>query len=292
MSWSALAVDVEAVRLDADRDDVGAELPQRRRRHPIAGTLGAVDDDAQAFEREVARQRTLGEFDVAVVDAVDTLGAAKFAAFGQALGHIAVDQTFDLVLDLVRQLVAVRPEQLDTVIVEGIVRRRDHDAEIGPHRAGEHGHGGSRHRPKLQHVHADGGETGDQRGLDHVAGEPGILADHDAVAIVAGAAEDDAGRLSHLERQFRRDHAIGAAADPFSTVRASLGRRLGDERNDGVTDGGQAWLRWRSVDFFSPSRFFAIHPVMPVRPGEGRSYPGLLALGAGSGCRGSRCVFG
>jgi hypothetical protein len=44
-------------------------------------------------------------------------------------------------------------------------------------------------------------------------------------------------------------------ADPFSTVQASVGRLSGDEGDDGVTDGRQAWLRRRSIDFF-PSRYF------------------------------------
>ena len=89
---AAVAVDVEAVRLDADGDDVGAQLPQRLGRHPVGGAVGAIDDDAQAFERQIARQRALGELDIAVVHAVDALGAAEVAAFRQALGHVGVDQ--------------------------------------------------------------------------------------------------------------------------------------------------------------------------------------------------------
>ncbi len=140
------------------------------------------------------------------------LARPRSRALGQALGHVAVDQRFDLVLDLVGQLVAVRPEQLDAVVVERIVRGRDHDAEIGAHRAGQHGDRGRRHRAEQQHVHADRGEARDQRGLDHVAGEPGVLADDHAVAVLA-APEHEPGRLPDLQRQFRRDHAVGAAAN-------------------------------------------------------------------------------
>jgi hypothetical protein len=67
------------------------------------------------------------------------------------------------VLDLVGQLVAVRAEQLDAVVVERIVRGGDHDAEIGAHRARQHGDRRRRHRAEQQHVHADRGEAGDQR---------------------------------------------------------------------------------------------------------------------------------
>ena len=149
------------------------------------------------------------------MDAVDPLGAAEFAAFGQTLGDVGVDQPLDILLDLVGQLVAVRPEQLDAVVVERIMRRRDHHAEIGAHRAGQHGDRRRRHRPEQQHVHADRGEARDQRGLDHVAGQPGILADHHPMAMLA-AAEHEPGRLAGLECQFRRDHAIGAATNAVS----------------------------------------------------------------------------
>ena len=50
---AALVVDVAAVGLDADLDDLGAQLPQRLGRHLVAGAVGAIDDDAQAVEAQV-----------------------------------------------------------------------------------------------------------------------------------------------------------------------------------------------------------------------------------------------
>ena len=210
---AAFLVDVEAVRLDADRDHLGAELPQRLGRHLVGGAVGAVDDHAQAFERQVARQ--------ACAWRIRCSGRARrrCAWRGRARGSwpsclvrsASISASISM-LDLVGELVAVRPEQLDAVVVERIVRGRDHDAEIGAHRARQHGDRRRRHRAEQQHVHADRGEAGDQRGLDHVAGQPRVLADHHAMAVVA-AAKHQAGRLPDLQRQFRRDHAVGAAAN-------------------------------------------------------------------------------
>ena len=73
---AALVVDVAAVGLDADLDHFGAELPQRFGRHLVAGAVGAIDDDAQAVEAQVLRQRALGELDVALLRALDARGAA------------------------------------------------------------------------------------------------------------------------------------------------------------------------------------------------------------------------
>ena len=209
---AAFLVDVEAVRLDADLDDLGAQFPQRFRRDLVGGAVGAIDHHAQAFERKIARQRALGEFDVAVLHAVDALGAAEIGGVRELLAEIAVDQFLDLQLDLVGQLVAVRAEQLDAVVVVRIVRGGDHHAEIGAHRARQHRHRRRRHRAGEQHVHADRGEARDQRGLDHVAGQPRVLADQHAMPVVA-VLKNQARGLTDLERKLRRDRAVGAAAN-------------------------------------------------------------------------------
>jgi hypothetical protein len=52
----------------------------------------------------------------------------------------------------------------------------------------------------------------DQSGFDHVAGQAGILADDHAVTVIA-ALKQKTRRLADLERQLRRDLAIGAAAN-------------------------------------------------------------------------------
>ena len=70
-------VDVEAVGFDADGEDFGAEFPERRRGNLVSGTVGAIDDDAEPGEGKIAGERPLGEFDVAILDAVDALGAAE-----------------------------------------------------------------------------------------------------------------------------------------------------------------------------------------------------------------------
>src|SRR5262249_30722288 len=48
--------------------------------------------------------------------------------------------------------------------------------------------------------------------LDHVAGQPGVLADDDPMAVLA-AQKDHARGLAHLEGKLRGDDPIGAAPD-------------------------------------------------------------------------------
>ena len=197
-------------------DHVGAQFPQRFRHHLVGRAVGAIDHDAQAVEREIARQRALGEFDVAVMHAVDTAGAAEARALRQPLVEGLVEQLLDLLLDVVGELEALRAEQLDAVVLEQIVRGRDHHAEIGAHRLGQHRDRRRRHRADQQHVHADRGEARHHRVFDHVAGQPRVLADHDAMAMLA-ALKHQARGLPDLERELRRDQTIGAATDPVRT---------------------------------------------------------------------------
>ena len=51
---AAFAVDVEAVGRDAEREDLGAELPEHGRGDLVGGAVRAIDDDAQA-RRAAAR---------------------------------------------------------------------------------------------------------------------------------------------------------------------------------------------------------------------------------------------
>ena len=149
--------------------------------------------------------------------AVDALGAAERILVGQRDLDVLVEQRLDARLDLVGKLVAVGPEQLDAVVVVGIVRGRDHHAEIGAQRPRQHRHGRRRDRAEQEHIHAGRAEAGHQRVLDHVARKPRILADHDPVAVVA-ALERQAGGHADPHGDFRRHRKlVGLPADAVST---------------------------------------------------------------------------
>ena len=182
-----LEIDVEPVRLDADLDHLGPELPQRLGRDLVSRAIGAIDDHAQALERHFAGERPLGVFDVAGLDVVDALGAAEVGSVGELRRDVAVHQRFDPRLDLVGKLIAVRPEQLDAVVLIRVVGGGDHHAQVAAHRARQHRHRRRRNRPQQQDVGADRSEARDQRIFDHVAREPGVLADHHPMAVVAAA---------------------------------------------------------------------------------------------------------
>ena len=73
--------------------------------------------------------------------------------------HMGKDLAFDLVLNLVRELISVGAKNLDAIVLPGIVRSGDHDAgvevvhprEIGNARSGDHA--------GADHLHASGVEA-------------------------------------------------------------------------------------------------------------------------------------
>ena len=163
--------------------------------------------------RSIAREGALGEFDIARLAVVDALGAADLGRRRQALLQAGGHQRLDLAFHLVGQFLAVGAEELDAVVLEGIVRGGDHHAQIGAQGARQHGDGGGGQRAELEHIHAHGGEAGDQGAFDHVARQARVLADHHPVAVLA-AGEDAARRHAGLQRHFGRElGGVGAAAD-------------------------------------------------------------------------------
>ena len=197
---AAVLVDVEPVGRGAAGHDLGPEFPQSRRRDLVGCAVRAVDHHLQAVESLSSRKGALHELDIAALRVVEATGAAERRGRRQLSGHVRVDQGLYLFLRPIGQLVAVRPEQLDAVVLIRIVGSGNHDAEIGSQAAGQHGHRRRRHRPGQNDVHPRGDEAGRERGLQQVAGEPGVLPDHHGMTM-RPAGEDMASRHARPQRR-------------------------------------------------------------------------------------------
>ena len=100
---------------------------------------------------------------------VDALGAADRIRARQLQMDVLVHQLLDAVLEIVRQFEAIGAEQLDAVVLVGVVRGGNHHADVGAQRAGQHRHRRRRDRSEQEHVETRGREPRHQRVLDHVA---------------------------------------------------------------------------------------------------------------------------
>jgi hypothetical protein len=101
--------------------------------------MGAVDDDLQPAGTSTPGT-ALAELDVATGGVVDTLDLAEpRGRHGFSGRSISASMAS---LDLIRQLVAVGGEELDAVVVVGVVRGGDDDAGGGAEGAGQIGDAG------------------------------------------------------------------------------------------------------------------------------------------------------
>ena len=108
--------------MHADRQHVGAQLVEHLGCDPVGGAVGAIKSNLEAVEAEVAREGVFHELDVASGRIIEPAGAPERARGRQLSVDRLAQPGFDRRFDLVVQLVAVRAEQLDAVVIERVVR--------------------------------------------------------------------------------------------------------------------------------------------------------------------------
>ncbi len=114
--------------------------------------------------------------DVALGAVVGVDDPADAVAHGGVRGH--AEHALDLLLQGVLQLLAAPREELDAVVGGRVVAGGEHHAEVGTELAGEMGDRRGGEHPHAHHVHAGAGQTGDDGGLQELAGGARVTADH------------------------------------------------------------------------------------------------------------------
>jgi hypothetical protein len=121
-----------------------------------------------------------------------------------------VELALDRKLHGVFELFSVRRKQLDAVVVVRIMRRTDDDAGAAAQLARQLRDGRRGHRPEQAHIGTGGDEARFERGLEHVAGDAGVLADQYCRG--HAVAENAADRAAETQHEFRRDRMFARAA--------------------------------------------------------------------------------
>ena len=219
MHGTALLVDVQTVRMVAVHEHFRSQFPQRTGGGFVSGAVGAIHHDAHPVQGHSARSGRFGVFDIAPQGVFDPNGFADFARAGMnRFDESPEDQFFDPVLDVVIQLVAVRLEEFDAVVVVGIMGGRDHDAGVGPEAPGHVGHSRGRQGADQQHVYPHREQSRSDGVFQHVAGKPRVLADDDLVFVLGAGIQllEDMGHgFPQLQRRLRR-HRFDVGASPHA----------------------------------------------------------------------------
>ena len=198
---AARMIYVESIGADAGGHHLSAELPQHGGRDLVGSAMGAIDGNAQAIEAEALREAGLGGFDVAARRILEPARAPQPGRPREGIGQVpGLHQRLDLGFLRVGELQAIRAEQLDAVILIGVVARRYHHPEIRAQAAREHGDGRRGQGPDDHHIHARADEAGGECRFQHVPRQARILADHHAMAMRA-AVEELPRRLTEAQRR-------------------------------------------------------------------------------------------
>ncbi len=201
-------VDVQTIRRGPHDHDAGPQLFEHRRRDVVSGTVGTVDHDGQTAETEPTGHGTLAEFNVAAGGIVNAHHLAQMRRVHR--GHRFFQHLLDFQLDGIGQLGAFRRKEFDAIVVVRVVGRADHNPRLRMEGAGEVGDRRCGHRPQHRHIDTGGHQPRLQRGLEHITGDPGILADNEFAA--AGTGKHPARGPAQLEDKFRIDGSLPHAA--------------------------------------------------------------------------------
>ena len=190
MSRASVVVDVQAVRLVVDDIGIRTQSIKNRLSDIPACTVGAVQTNLHTLEGVDAQADQVAHITVTACHIVHraadvlTVGKGQFRPVFIKDVELAVDVVLYQQQSFLGHFFAVAVDQLDAVIIVGVVAGRDHDAAIEVVHAGDVGH--RRRSGNVQQVGicAGGGQASDQTVLEHIGAATGVLTDDDTGRLV------------------------------------------------------------------------------------------------------------
>ena len=153
--------------------------------------------------------------DIAVAAGGIVLRTADIRPRGKRDLLITVEIRLDLIDDALLHLLTGAVEQLDAVVLVGVVAGADHDAAVKIVRTDDVGHARRRRHVHEIGVCARGRQAGGQGIFEHIAGSAGIFADHDRALVLPAVipAEKPADPVGVFHGQVN----VGLAAEAVGT---------------------------------------------------------------------------
>ena len=194
VSGAGVQVDVQAVGLVVDDIGICAQSIEHRFSNIPACAVGAVQTDLDALEGIDAQRDQITHVAVAachiVHSASDVLTMGKGQLRPVLIEHmkLAVDVVLHQQQSLLGHFLTVAVDQLDAVIVVGIMAGGDHDTTIKVIHTGNVGHGRGGSDVQQVGICARSGQASDQAILEHIRAATGILTNDDTGRLVIAIA--------------------------------------------------------------------------------------------------------
>ncbi len=210
MGTAAVLVDVQAVRRIVDDVSVCPQRIEHSLCTGAGGAVGAVQCHLHALEGLGGQGNEIA--DVAVPSCREVHGAADPIPAGQRhLRGSAVQVVLNFRNHVIGELLAVLIDDLDAVVIVGVVGGRDHNAAVKilrSHNVAYGRGGGHMHQIRIGSRRRNARRNGV---LKHIAGTPGVLADHDTalLALLQFFLIVPAQELTHAKGAVRCQNHIG-----------------------------------------------------------------------------------
>jgi len=134
MQGAAVLIDISAVRFDPELRYLGPQLLKDVGRHPVGGTVGAVEDDMKTVQGVLLREGVFQKYYISPLGIFDPRGLADFFCHWPEGRHLlGKDKVFNIQLHFIRQFKTVAGKYFDAVILKRIVGGGDDDTGISSH---------------------------------------------------------------------------------------------------------------------------------------------------------------
>ena len=221
-------VDIQAIGLGIDHIGLGAQSIKNTLGNIPGSTVGAVQANLLSPEGEQTQADQVTDIAISACHIVH--GAAHMVPGPEGQGLPLLSEQLQLAVQvqlhqfdgLFIHLFTVAVNELDTVVVVGIVAGGDHNTAVKFIHPGHIGHRGGGGHVKQIRIGTGGSKTCHQSILKHIAGAAGILADnHSGRLRILGPALQfpivPAQKTSHLKSMVRSEIHIGFAAEAVSS---------------------------------------------------------------------------
>jgi len=194
MGGAGIVVDVQAVGLCIDDIGICAQRIEHRLGDVPGAAVGTVQTNLDTLEGIDAEADQVAHVAVTtrniVHSAANVLTVSKRQFRPVLIEHVqfAVNVILDLQQDLLRHLLAIAVDQLDAVIVVGIMAGRNHDAAIKIIHPGDVGHRRGCGDMEQIGICTRSGQACNQTILEHIRAPASILTDNDTSRLVVAVA--------------------------------------------------------------------------------------------------------
>ena len=221
MGGAAVVIHIDAVRALVQHGDLCPQLGKQGLRRGAGRAVGAVNGQLHAVQGKV--HGALDVLDIVPHRAVRVGDRAQALVHRQLAGDVrsAQNNVLNPLFQIVRQLEAIPRENLNAVILKGVVGGGNHHPRVRLVLLHQIGHCRGGHHAQSHYAGPNAAKPGGHGILQHIRGEPGVLADENPGVPVGFICQHLCRRPAQLGGQLAGQVLVGNASDSVCSKKPS-----------------------------------------------------------------------